>query len=85
MSHFLQKQRVKNLELVKKTLAKTMPLGAKDQIFQAILMRNFGFQRVKVADYLSVLIETGEIELDYDTKRWRLTIPETEDNQAAKE
>jgi len=85
MSHFLQKQRVRNLDLVKKTLAKTMPLGAKDQAFQALLMRRYGFRKVIVADYLSVLIETGEIELDYDTKRWRLTISETENSAATEE
>lgn len=70
MVHFLQVQRKENLQRVKAILAKSMPMGLREGKFQALLSREFGFSKAAINDYLSILLDTSEIE--FENLMWKL-------------
>jgi len=71
MPHYLQESRKRNVELVKKLLARAMPRGLKDETFQAKIIREYGFSLRAMRDYIRVLKLTNEIKLDKD-HHWRI-------------
>lgn len=75
MSHHSQKKRKQNFAMILRILAKTMPVGAKDQEFRAILELE-GLTNNKVDEMLNTLQMAGRIEFYEETRVWRLPLPD---------
>jgi len=72
LAHFLQVKRKENLQKVKVLLAKSMPVGLREGKFQALLSREYGFSKRAINDYLSILLDTSEIE--FINLWWRICV-----------
>ena len=69
MSHHNQRKRTKSMDMIRKTLAKAMPKGARERKFQALLKRRFGFADRTLSEYLEIMLECDEISYDPKTGR----------------
>ena len=73
MSHHNQQKRVRSMDLIRKTLAQSMPKGARERKFQALLKRRFGFSDRTLREYLAVMLECDEITYNGETETWKLS------------
>lgn len=75
--HHLQRVRQQNFNLVKTTVARSMPDGINDKKLKSILMLKFGFSHFKAVEYLTVLEDSSIIEKSNGF--WRMVVHEKEE------
>lgn len=67
-----QRFRQVNIDLVKKAIARAMPLGAVESRLIAGLQVSIGVTERKAKEYILVLQEAGLIEYDSEVSRWKM-------------
>ena len=81
MVHVSQKIRMQNLQTVKTLIAKAMPQGAKNKYLIAVLCTTYGFHRRTAKEYLTDLLDAGQIVWDSEGQVWKLPIEEGENQK----
>lgn len=67
-----QRFRQINIDLVKKTVARAMPLGVVESRLIAGLQVSIGVTERKAKEYILVLQEAGLIEYDSEVSKWKM-------------
>jgi len=75
--HHLQRIRLNNFQLVKTTIARSMPNGIDDKKLRSILMLKFGFSKFKTMEYVTILEESSIIEKSNGV--WRMVVHKKEE------